>query len=89
GGGSPIKHQKSGTKRRLTSSIIEPPYDTISKKMRCDEFEAQNVDMIDSLSLRELGNPCTLKTLRDLSREISPNLVFLSETRLAGGLVEK
>ncbi|PON87882.1 hypothetical protein TorRG33x02_162610 [Trema orientale] len=89
GGDSPIKHQKSGTKIRLPNSIIKPPYDTISKKMRCDEFEAQNVDMINSASLRGLGNPCTLKTLRDLSREVTLNLVFLSKTRLAGGLVEK
>lgn len=40
-------------------------------------------------NVQGLGNPCTLQTLRDLVRKVAPNLVFLSETKLAGGLATR
>ncbi|PON97572.1 hypothetical protein TorRG33x02_064820 [Trema orientale] len=35
-----------------------------------------------------LGNPATLSALQNLIRRVSPNLVFLSETRLVGAWTE-
>ncbi|PON63357.1 Endonuclease/exonuclease/phosphatase [Parasponia andersonii] len=40
-------------------------------------------------NVQGLGNPCTINTLRDWVRKFAPCLLFLSETRLAGGLAER
>ncbi|KAH7526808.1 hypothetical protein JRO89_XSUnG0053100 [Xanthoceras sorbifolium] len=63
--------------------------DGLGKRVADDPVEEEGADLQGNKRCKGLGNPRTFRSLRSLLRGLCPSLVFLSETRLDVGSVDR